>query len=66
MPSPASAGSGVRLPHRLPVQYTTLRSIPDASGSIALLWDRICSMWRVDHTQPTGYAEPEIDLGGDF
>jgi hypothetical protein len=51
---------------KAPVQHITLRAIPKSSGSIPLLWDPIRSMWRVDHTQPTGYDEPEIDLGGDL
>jgi len=64
---PAAPESGIRLPKRLPVQqHITLRSTPAASGSLSLSWDRINSIWRVDHTKPTGYDEPEIDLGGDI
>src|SRR6266568_4048521 len=66
MPSPASTGSGVRRPQRLPVQPTPLRSIPDASGSISCFWAPIGPLWCVDRTHPTGYDVPEIDLGGDI
>ena len=55
----------MRLPTRLPVEHITLRSIPEASGSLSLFGTAINSLWRVDHTQPTGYDEPEIDLGGE-
>src|SRR3989475_9052348 len=58
MPSPASIGSGVRRPKRLPVQPTPLRSIPDASGSISCFWAPIGPLWCVDRTHPTGSDVP--------